>query len=131
MLNKGVWKKVNQQKNFGCLLPFIWVWTYKFDENNHLAKYKAKLVARDDLLPALKKSTYAAILAAKFFQILIAYAAQYNLKCKQYDVIEAFLNAIRQNSEKLYAELPAGYKKPGKCIEILKAIYGLKNSLLL
>jgi hypothetical protein len=46
-------------------------------------------------------------------------------------VIEAFLNAIRKSSEKLYAELPAGYKKSGKCIKVLKAIYGLKNSLLL
>jgi hypothetical protein len=61
----------------------------------------------------------------------MACAAQYDLKCKQYNMIEAFLNAIRQNSEKLYAELPTGYKKPGKCIEILKAIYELKDSLLL
>jgi hypothetical protein len=45
--------------------------------------------------------------------------------------MEAFLNAIKENSEKLYAELPAKYKKSGKYIEILKAIYGLKNSLLL
>jgi hypothetical protein len=74
MLNKDVWKKVNQQKNFGRLLPFIWVWTYKFDENNHLAKYKAKLITRDDFQPASKKSTYAATLAAKFFRILIACA---------------------------------------------------------
>jgi hypothetical protein len=43
----------------------------------------------------------------------------------------AFLNAIRKNSEKLYAEFPAEYKKSGKCIKILKAIYGLKNSPLL
>jgi hypothetical protein len=131
MLNKGVWRKINQQKNFGRLLFFIWVWTYKFDENNHLAKYKARFVARDDLQPASKESIYAATLAAKFFRILMACAAQYDLECKQYDVIEAFLNAIRQNSEKLYAELLAGYKKPEKCIKILKAIYGLKDSLLL
>jgi hypothetical protein len=45
--------------------------------------------------------------------------------------MEAFLNAIRKNSEKLYAELPAKYKKSRKCIEVLKAIYGLKDSLLL
>jgi hypothetical protein len=43
----------------------------------------------------------------------------------------AFLNAIKKNSEKLYAELPAGYKKSGKCIKVLKAIYGLKDSFLL
>jgi hypothetical protein len=75
MLDKSVWKKVNQQKNFGRLLFFIWVWTYKFDENNHLAKYKARFVARGDFQPALKESTYAAILVAKFFRTLMAYAA--------------------------------------------------------
>jgi hypothetical protein len=41
------------------------------------------------------------------------------------------LNAIKESSEKLYAEFPAKYKKSGKCIKILKAIYELKNSLLL
>jgi hypothetical protein len=61
----------------------------------------------------------------------MAYAAQYDLEYNQYDVMEAFLNAIRKNSEKLYAELPAEYKKLRKCIKILKAIYGLKDSLLL
>jgi hypothetical protein len=45
--------------------------------------------------------------------------------------MEAFLNAIKESSEKLYAELPAGYKKLKKCIKVLKAIYGLKNSFLL
>jgi hypothetical protein len=74
MLDKGVWKKVNQQKNFGRLLPFIWVWTYKFDENNYLAKYKARFVARGDFQPTLKESIYAAILATKFFRILMACA---------------------------------------------------------
>jgi hypothetical protein len=49
MLDKGVWKKVDQQKNFGRLLFLIWMWTYKFDENNHLAKYKTKFIARDNL----------------------------------------------------------------------------------
>jgi hypothetical protein len=41
------------------------------------------------------------------------------------------LNAIRKSSEKLYAELSAEYKKSEKCIKVLKAIYGLKNSFLL
>jgi hypothetical protein len=94
-----------------------------------LAKYKARFIARGNFQPALEKSIYAAILAAKFFRTLMACAAQYDLKCNQYDVIEAFLNAIKENSEKLYAELPAEYKKSGKCIKVLKAIYGLKDSV--
>jgi hypothetical protein len=62
---------------------------------------------------------------------LIAYAAQYNLKCNQYNVMEAFLNATKKSSEKLYAELSAEYKKSEKYIKVLRAIYGLKNSFLL
>jgi hypothetical protein len=42
-------------------------------------------------------------------------------------VIKAFLNAIKKSSEKLCAELSAGYKKLGKCIKILKAIYRFKK----
>jgi hypothetical protein len=61
----------------------------------------------------------------------MACAIQYDLKCNQYDVIKAFLNAIRKSSKKLYAEFPAGYKKSRKCIKVLRAIYGLKNSFLL
>jgi hypothetical protein len=34
-------------------------------------------------------------------------------------VVEAFLNAIKKSSEKLYAKLPAEYKKSEKCIKIL------------
>jgi hypothetical protein len=48
---------------------------YKFNENNHLAKYKAKFVIRGNFQPALEESTYAAILAVKSFRILMAYAA--------------------------------------------------------
>lgn len=56
----------------------MWVFTYKFDENGYLYKFKARLVVRGDLQQHYG-DTYAATLAAKIFQCLIALAAVFNL----------------------------------------------------
>ena len=73
--------------------------------------------------------TYAATLAARTFRALIAIANQFGLELLQYDVPNAFLNAIL--NRKLYAETPDGFKQEGKLLQILRALYGLKESLLL
>jgi hypothetical protein len=57
-----------------------WVFTYKFDEEGYLAKYKARLVVRGDLQPRQDEETYAATLAARIFRLLIALAAYFNLE---------------------------------------------------
>ncbi len=45
------------------LLPLIWVWTNKYDENGYLEQFKARLVARGDLVHSYEE-VYAATLAA-------------------------------------------------------------------
>jgi hypothetical protein len=57
-----------------------WVFTYKFDKESYLAKYKARLVVRGDLQPRQDEETYAATLAARIFRLLIALAAYFNLE---------------------------------------------------
>ena len=49
----------------------------------------------------------------------------------QYDVVGAFLHANRENQPEVICELPDGYKVPGKCVKLKKALYGLKDSPLL
>jgi transposase InsO family protein len=44
-------------------VPTTWVFTYKFDENGHLVRYKARLCVRGDLQKATGEDTYAATLA--------------------------------------------------------------------
>jgi hypothetical protein len=46
------------------LLPLMWVFTYKFDTDGYLAKYKARLCVRGDLQDPTHSDTYAATLAA-------------------------------------------------------------------
>jgi hypothetical protein len=70
----------------------MWVFTYKFDEDRYLLKYKARLVVRGDLQEQYS-DTYAATLAARLFRALMALACAFNLKAIQYDVLNAFLNA--------------------------------------
>jgi hypothetical protein len=64
------------------VIPTCWVFTYKFDEEGYLLKYKARLVVRGDLQPKQDEETYVATLAAQVFQFLIALAAYFNLEAK-------------------------------------------------
>lgn len=77
----------------GFVIPTKWVFTYKFDEEGYLLKYKARLVVRGDLQPKQDEETYTATLAARVFRFLMAIAAYFNLEAKQFDAINAFPNA--------------------------------------
>ena len=47
------------------LLPLMWVFTYKFDDDDYLIKYKAQIIARDNLQQSsIHQNIYAATLAA-------------------------------------------------------------------
>ncbi|KAF7577972.1 Dimer-Tnp-hAT domain containing protein [Pyrenophora tritici-repentis] len=97
----------------------MWVFTYKFDEDGYLYRFKARLVVRGDL-EQLYGDTYAATLAARTFRALIAIANQFGLELLQYDVPNAFLNATL--NRKLYAETPDGFKKDGELLQVLRAL---------
>jgi hypothetical protein len=50
----------------GEVLPLMWVFTYKFNEDGYLYKYKARLIICGDLQQT-HDDTYAATLAARTF----------------------------------------------------------------
>ena len=107
----------------------MWVFTYKTSEEGYLASFKARLVVRGDLEQPLE-NTYAATLAIRNFRALMAIANYFDLELKQYDVPTAFLNA--RLNRKLYAEMPDALKcREGEILEVLLALYGLKESQLL
>jgi hypothetical protein len=78
----------------------MWVFTYKFDEDGYLYRFKARLVVRGDLQQPYR-DTYAATLAARTFRALVAIANQFGLELLQYDVPNAFLNATLNRSSTL------------------------------
>jgi hypothetical protein len=95
------------------VLPLMWVFTYKFDEDGFLYRFKARLVIRGDLQQPYG-DTYAATLAARTFRALVAIANQFGLEFLQYDARNVFLNATF--NRELYAETPDGFKKDGELL---------------
>ncbi len=112
-----------------AILPLMWVFTYKLDEDGYLLKFKARLVVRGDLQVSQFKDTYAATLAARVFRALMAIAAYFDLDIHQFDAINAFTNAAID--ELIYVRYPDGYHVPGHCLMLRKALYGLPRSPLL
>ena len=96
------------------VLPLIWVFTYKFDTDGYLLKYKARLCVRGDLQQQTIHDTYAATLAARSFRAVAALIAVFDLDAIQLDAINAFINSLLD--EVVYCELPPGFQIPGKCI---------------
>ena len=110
-------------------LPLKWVFTYKFDKDGFLDRYKASICVRGDLQPPSEKEKYAATLAARIFRSLMAIAARFGLKAAQLDAVNAFTNG--RLDETVYTYLPDGFKIPGKLYWLLMALYGLRRSPLI
>src|SRR5947209_15490312 len=106
------------------VLPLMWVFTYKCNQDSYLVKYKARLCIRGDLQKATAKDTYAAALAVQVFRSLMAIAAAYNLEAKQLDAVNAFVNSLMD--EEVYCECSPGYEHLGPCLQVLWALYGLR-----
>ena len=64
---------------------------YKFDEKRFLTKYKTRLCAKNDL-QKIQQNTYAAILTVCIFRVLMTLVNAFDLKTRQYDAINAFVN---------------------------------------
>ena len=111
------------------LLPLMWVFTYKFDDDDYLIKYKARIVARGDLQATQHQDTYAATLAARSFRAIMAIAAAFDLEVHQWDAVNAFINSNQE--ETVYCDNPEGFDRPGMCLLLLQALYGLRTSPLL
>ncbi|RYP07632.1 hypothetical protein DL766_010211 [Monosporascus sp. MC13-8B] len=75
------------------ILPLMWVFTYKFNKHGVLQKFKARVVVRGDLQPRGDLNAYASTLAGKFFRMLMAVAARFNLELRQLDAVNAFLHS--------------------------------------
>jgi hypothetical protein len=100
------------------------------DSEGKLLRCKSRLVVRGDLQHEdTIQLTYAATLASKSFRLAMALAAYFDLEIKQFDVINAFVNAPRgKDSTPVFCYLPDGHRQDGKCVEIDRALYGLRDS---
>ena len=88
------------------------VFTYKFDKNNVLFRWKTQLVLCGDkqYLGIDYSDTFAGIVQPNTFKLLIALVAIYNLECKYLNIITAFLNG-KLDYKNIYIQLLKGYRQ--------------------
>jgi hypothetical protein len=108
------------------VLPLMWVFAYKFDQDGYLVKLKARICVRGDLETITAEEKRAATLAAKTARMIFALIAAYDLDLRQRDAVTAFLNSRLE--KETYTQMPEGFGKPGKCWRLLRALYGLRIS---
>ena len=68
----------------------------KVDDQGFITRCRSRLVVRGDLqVKSTIETTYAATLAGRSFRIIMAIVAKNDLETKQFDVVNAFVNAQR------------------------------------
>lgn len=106
-----------------------WVFKHKTDENGHVVRFKARLVARgfSQIYGIDYMDTFAPVAKLASLRILLAIAAVEDLEIHQMDVVTAFL--IPDLEEEIYMVQPEGFDgKEGLVCKLQKGLYGLKQS---
>jgi hypothetical protein len=111
------------------IISLKWVFTYKIDSNDYLTKYKARIMIKSDLQTYNFQDVYATTLVAKIFRMLMTLVTAYNLKTRQLNAINAFLNA--HNDEFIYCQMSDDYRLNDKVFRVIKVLYEQRKSFLL
>ena len=120
---------VRKTKNME-IIPTKWVYTLKKNEYGNVVRFKARLVARGFAQSEETfNETYAPVLKAESFRIILAIAGTQNYKIKKYDIKSAFLNGDI-DSEIFIHQPPTFEDNTSKVCCLNKALYGLKQAPL-
>ena len=124
---KSTWEEIPTNKiSSSNVIPTMWVFKYKFDENGYLVKFKARLCARSDLQHT-KQNIYAAILVVWLFRIFMIIVTVYDLNTKQYNAVNAFVNNFI--NETIYCKIFEGWPVNLDIFLFFhRAFYNLKQS---
>ncbi len=113
------------RKPVGCR----WVFRVKRNEDGHIVRHKARLVAQGFTQRASVdyEETFAPVARWETIRLLIAFATLKNLHLHQMDVETAFLNGCLE--EEVYMVQPEGFDdRSGRVCRLRKSLYGLKQS---
>jgi hypothetical protein len=129
--NNSTWTLVSQLPAGRKVIPCKWVYKIKYDENGLPVRYKARLVVKGfmQVYGVDYNETYAPVMKYDSLRLLLAIACIFNLEIKQFDVDNAFLNALL--NEDIYMQQPEGYIKsnsPTAVLKLFKSLYGLKQA---
>jgi hypothetical protein len=112
------------------VIDSIWAFKLKRYPDGMVKKFKARFCARgDQQLEGIDFfETYAPVVQWTTVRLMLILEVLLGLKSKQGDVTAAFLHGELGEDEKVYVEMPLGFRKKGKVLKLKKTLYGLRQS---
>eukprot|EP00956_Cyclotella_meneghiniana_P033325 scaffold95021_cov33-Cyclotella_meneghiniana.AAC.1 len=109
------WEVVDRTDDMN-VIPSIWAFKLKRFPDGMVKKFKARFCARGDKqLEGIDFfETYAPVVQWTTVRLMLILEILLNLKSKQGDVIAAFLHARLEDKEKVYVDMPLGFRQQGK-----------------
>ena len=94
------------------LVGYKWVFVRKRNEKNEIMRYKARLIVQGfSQRPSIDyEETYAPVMYAITFRVLISLVAKENLDMRLMDVVTTYMYGSLDND--IYMKIPRGYKMP-------------------
>ncbi len=109
LISKGTWHLVPVVSPMR-VIRYSWKFKIKRDSLGAITKYKARLVARDDMQHLDFASVFAPTVRYTTLRVLLALDCHYDLEIEQMDVVSAFLHADVVSD--IYMEQSEGYHTP-------------------
>ena len=123
------WEVVDRGSDMN-VIDSIWAFKLKRFPDGMIKKFKAWFCARgDQQLQGIDFfETYAPVVQWTSVRMMLILEILMNLKSKQGDVTAAFLHANSAPEEKVFVEIPLGFREKGKILCLKKTLYGLCQS---
>jgi hypothetical protein len=117
------------------VIPLTWVMKIKRLPNGELDKFKARICVRGDLQEETRE-TYAPVVKWTTIRSVLAFSVKNNLKTRQVDFVNAFVQSKIPKGEDVYVELPPGmehdgHEKGSTVLKLDRSLYGMTRSPLL
>ena len=129
LVEMEAWEVINRKEGMN-VIDSIWAFKLKQFPDGLIKKFKARFCARgDQQLEGIDFfETYAPVVQWTTVRMMLILEILLNLKSKQGNVTAAFLHAELGEDEKVYVEMPLGFRKQGKVLKLNKTLYRLRQS---
>ena len=125
----GCWDVVDRPEGVHTI-DSTWAFKIKRYPDGLIKKFKARFCVRGDqqVHGVDFFETYAPVVQWTTIRLMLILEVLLNLKSKQGDITAAFVHADVEKGEKIYVEMPHGFKQKGNVLKLKKTLYGLLQS---
>ena len=121
---KKIFQIVNKSDNI-FLLFLMWVFDYKFNDNDFFLKHKSRIVICNDLQFSIFRKIYTNMLMMWVFHALATIICSFDLETRYWNAINIFLNSWLDSDEHIYIHMSENFKIRNKIWFLLRTLYEL------